>query len=113
MVYSPVDDPEEMVVGFFGACNVTEKRIFITAAEADWYITPPQPPPPGPPDPPCKIRTVTDSKLYFGQLGWVPLDEIWDTRDNGATYFFVGYTAVEKLSCAHCGPNYIKPLWWQ
>ena len=121
-----VSNPKEMVIGYFGACNVTEKRIFLTPIETQWviYVPPPGNSPP-PPDP-CEVKSVIESKperqaaffaSYFGnqtgQKSWTALEEIWDTNDNGQTFFFIGYTAVEKFTCADCGPNYIKPGWWK
>ena len=108
-IYS-VNDAREMVVGYFSACNVSEKRIFITSGEAEWQVDPQIPPPPYPPFPPCLIREVSkhpDSLAkYFGsqigQLRWIPLSD-GDTK----------YSAVEQLQCADCGPNYIKPVWWE
>lgn len=123
-IYS-VSNSKELVVGYFGACNITEKRIFLTALETNWVIY--IPPTDGPPIPnPCDLREVIETRperqaaffaSYFGNLpgqkAWTPLEEIWDTNDNGATYFLAGYTAVEKFTCADCGPNYIKPSWWK
>jgi hypothetical protein len=91
---SSVSDPKEMVLGYFGACNITEKRIYITAQEANWrYIG-------------CIVEEIapSDFDLYFGQQGWVPLYNI---------PFTPIWAAVSSMSCADCGPNYIKPSWWE
>lgn len=120
-----VNDPKEMVIGYFSACNVTEKRIFITAAEANWTV--PKPPVGTlPATQPCKIQEITDFDAskhpalfarHFGnnsgQLGLTILNEIWYYDLIKDVYIFIGYSAVENLDCADCGPNYVKPVWWE
>ncbi|HEY0769379.1 MAG TPA: DUF4249 domain-containing protein, partial [Sphingobacteriaceae bacterium] len=96
-----VSDPAEMVVGYFSACNVTEKRIFITAQEAKWTYSP---------SAQCELQEVlaADFEDTFGtgpgRLGWIPIGQIAFRPD---------WYAVKSIACADCGPNFIKPVWWR
>ncbi len=89
-----VSDPKELVVGYFGACNVAEKRIFITAQETKWYYLSD-----------CDLIEVppAEFELRFGAQKWIPV-----TPKPFTDLFF----AVKSMACADCGSNTVKPGWW-
>ena len=119
-IYSATD-PAEVVIGFFGACNVTKKRIFIAASDAGWNKSPVDPAV----DTTCIVKFVKADPNplknweifahHFGnqggQLGWTPLDKI----ANAFTGQLEGYTAVKDFGCVQCpqiSPDTVKPDYW-
>ncbi len=96
-----VSNPKELVIGYFGACNVPAKRIFITAQETKWVATP---------NILCDLKTVKPEEFEYrfgtlkNQLGWIPIVQIPNSSD---------WYGVITMACADCGKNWVKPVWWQ
>jgi len=93
-----ITNPEEGVVGYLTASSFTEKRIFITAQEANWKFSEYCPPE--------KVRNHPDSIRI-----WVPHHLPYNLEE----LFGIEYYSMAPAACVDCtkrGGDLNKPSYW-
>ncbi len=94
-----ISNPAEKVIGFLTASSITEKRIFITAREADWRY--PQY---------CAPERVVDNPDSLAQYlpNYLPFDS--ETGTNGTNYYLLAFNTC--VDCTKRGGNLARPSYW-
>lgn len=98
--FTSVTDPAEPVIGFLTASSVTEKRIFVNAAQVpDWRFVEY-----------CPTQNVTPDSVefYFEGEGYMP----YGAKDlnGGIEYYYGSYGGC--VDCRKRGGNLNRPSYW-
>lgn len=96
--YRCVTNPAEGVVGYLTASSITEKRIFITAEEAEWRFSQS-----------CEVERVPDhpDSIKLWVPGYLPFDK--EEVLGVGTYFMAPARCVD---CTARGGMLTKPSYW-